>query len=381
MDLHDECKDDKYLRASNPAKDSIDRIDLILKAVLSFLSTPLMEIAGKAAKLKPPITKTNVLKMDNNFKGAVALYDYIVAYDKPGYTVENSVVHLAPFSESLAEDLSEAGAMLSFLVYEYGLNLNDNLKERYQAEELKRRAALIAQRDTQLAVFKKKLENAEIKPEEYLLEMEKQVRLLQNDNRQLIPLRERVDELFALKEKSELEVSYLKNENAGLLDRVDEERAQKEIALSEMRSECEAKIQESEQKNQEKLLEYEQQCNAHFGFMEEQMRRKEAQCEEKVNVAKELLAESEAKYEELNQKYEALLEQYRVCDARLKGRKWQKGEPFPEEAFTEKEDFDELEKELEAFVNFYGDRWNKVKKSIRKKLLNYQALKGRKGER
>ena len=115
--------------------------------------------------------------------------------------------------------------------------------------------------------------------------------------------------------------------------------------------------------------------------MEEQMRRKEAQCEEKVNVAKELLAESEAKYEELNQKYEALLEQYRVCDARLKGRKWQKGEPFPEEAFTEKEDFDELEKELEAFVNFYGDRWNKVKKSIRKKLLNYQALKGRKGER
>ena len=381
VDLHDECKDDKYLRASNPAKDSIDRIDLILKAVLSFLSTPLMEIAGKAAKLKPPITKTNVLKMDNNFKGAVALYDYIVAYDKPGYTVENSVVHLAPFSESLAEDLSEAGALLSFLVYEYGLNLNDNLKERYQAEELKRRAALIAQRDTQLAVFKKKLENAEIKPEEYLLEMEKQVRLLQNDNRQLIPLRERVDELFALKEKSELEVSYLKNENAGLLDRVDEERAQKEIALSEMRSECEAKIQESEQKNQEKLLEYEQQCNAHFGFMEEQMRRKEAQCEEKVNVAKELLAESEAKYEELNQKYEALLEQYRVCDARLKGRKWQKGEPFPEEAFTEKEDFDELEKELEAFVNFYGDRWNKVKKSIRKKLLNYQALKGRKGER
>ena len=117
VDLHEESKDDKYLRANNPAKNAIDRMDLILKAVMAFLATPLMEIAGKAAKLKPPITKTNILKMDNNFKGAVALYDYIVAYDKPGYTVEVSTVNLNPFSDILAEDLSEAGSMLAFLVY------------------------------------------------------------------------------------------------------------------------------------------------------------------------------------------------------------------------------------------------------------------------
>ena len=52
-------------------------MDLMLKAVLALLSTPLMEIAGKAPRLKPPITKTNVLKRDNNFKGAMALYEYV----------------------------------------------------------------------------------------------------------------------------------------------------------------------------------------------------------------------------------------------------------------------------------------------------------------
>ena len=88
LDLHEERKDDSYLREHNSAKGVIDRIDLILKTVLAFLATPLMEITGKAPMLKPPITKTNVLKMDNNFKGAVALYDYIIAYDKPGYTIE-----------------------------------------------------------------------------------------------------------------------------------------------------------------------------------------------------------------------------------------------------------------------------------------------------
>ncbi len=47
----------------------------------------------------------------------------------------------------------------------------------------------------------------------------------------------------------------------------------------------------------------------------------------------------------------------------------------------DKESFDELEKELEAFVNFYDQRWGKVKKSIRKKLLSYQSLKGLKKQK
>ncbi|MBQ3490850.1 MAG: hypothetical protein IJA86_09695 [Clostridia bacterium] len=379
VDLHEESKDDKYLRASNPAKNAIDRIDLILKVVMSFLSTPLMEIAGKAAKLKPPITKTNVLKMDNNFKGAVALYDYIVAYDKPGYTVQCSTVNLAPFSDVLAEDLSEAGGMFTFLMYEYGFGLNEKLKERYQAEELQRQARLIEQREDQLAILRRKVENSESTPEEYILEVEKHMRLLQNDNRQIAPLRSRIDELFEIKEKNDAEISSLKGENKELQEQMETQENSHALALQSMKSECDALVREYIHKHEEEIYDMEQQCNWRLESLEEQMLRKEEQYDQSMEDAKERIQESEKKYDELNKKYEALLERNRFCEARLKGRKCQSGEPFGENEFTEKEDFDELEKELEAFVNFYDDRWNKVKKKIRKKLLNYQALKGRNG--
>ena len=166
VDLHDVRKDDKYLREHNPSKDVIDRIDLILKTVLAFLATPLMEITGKAPMLKPPITKTNVLKMDNNFKGAVALYDYIIAYDKAGYTVEQKVTELAPFDDVLADEVSEVGALLSFLTYSYGLELNGLLKQRFDTDEAKRKALEIEKKQEKLALLKKRLASSEESVEE-----------------------------------------------------------------------------------------------------------------------------------------------------------------------------------------------------------------------
>ena len=131
VELHDEKRDDSYLREHNAAKAAIDRMDAVLKEIQHLITTPLMEETGKSPMLRPPITKTNVLKMDNNFKGAVALYDFIIAYDKPGYACEDKNVTLAPFSEVLSDELSEAGALLSFLTYEYGLGLNEKLKNNF----------------------------------------------------------------------------------------------------------------------------------------------------------------------------------------------------------------------------------------------------------
>ena len=115
LSMHDVVRDDKYLKDHNPARDIINRIDLILKAVFAFLSTPLMEDVSKAPMLKPPITKTNVLKMDNDFKGAVALYSYIIAYDKPGYTVTEELQKIQPFRIDMADEFSEIILLSSFL--------------------------------------------------------------------------------------------------------------------------------------------------------------------------------------------------------------------------------------------------------------------------
>ena len=196
--MHDERRDDEYLSTHNSSKHNIDRISLILKTVLAFLNTPLMEYSAKAPLLKPPITKTNVLKMNNNFKGAVALYDYIVSYDKPGYSVEYIVNELAPYDEDVAAEVAESGLMLSFLTYEHGLGIEADLKEAYEEEELIRRAIEIKQKQEELEMMKLRLAKTGEDIEEYTLALEKQVKLLLHDNERIEPLERELEELKAI---------------------------------------------------------------------------------------------------------------------------------------------------------------------------------------
>jgi hypothetical protein len=139
IDLHDCRKNDKFLRENNPCRNVIDRIDLILKTVLAFLATPLMECAAKVAMLKPPITKTNVLKMNQNFKACMELYEYLVAYNKPGYSVEDLHKKINPMPEMMSDEFAEATSLLSFLTYEHSMGIHDYLREEYNKEEARRK--------------------------------------------------------------------------------------------------------------------------------------------------------------------------------------------------------------------------------------------------
>jgi hypothetical protein len=196
-------KDDEYLRDHNEAKDMIDRIDLLLKAVIAFLSTPLMEYASKAPMLRPPITKTNVLKMNNNFKGAMALYEYVTAYDKPGYTIETKVIELNPFREQIADEMAETVLLSSFLTYEYGLDIRDELQKSYEEEEKRRK-------EEEYRLFLEKLEKARrrvqksgMSPEEYILMLERQIRVLEDKCASLDAALAEIKRL-----KAELEAAY-----------------------------------------------------------------------------------------------------------------------------------------------------------------------------
>lgn len=403
VDLHDERKDDPVLRENNPAKQSIDRMDLMLKAVLALLSTPLMEIAGKAPRLKPPITKTNVLKMDNNFKGAMALYEYVVAYDRPGYSVEEQKHHLEPFSDALADELSEAGSMLSFLIYEYGLDLNDRLRTRFEEAENRAREEEILRRTRRLEQLKKKLEKGEQSPEEYILELEKHLRVLQNDNRQLNAYRNRVTELEKQKESMGTEIEELKKEIELLHDQITEteilherektelrteyedriyrEITQHEADMSALREDCEARIRENSKLHNTRITilqnGHKNQCDSY----EKRHRETEDRYQNEIQELKALLESREEELAAVHAERDRLSEQNMVSEARIKVLRKENGEAFDETAFTSEEDFNELERELEAFVKFYDERWGITKKAIRKKLLSYQSLKGSKGQK
>ena len=380
VSLHHEKKNDAVLRENNPSKSVIERIDLILKTIVAFLSTPLMEIAGKAPKLKPPITKTNVLKMDKHFKGAVALYDYIIAYDKPGYEFEVKTEELAPFGEDLAGELSEAGALLAFLTYEYGLDLNDRLKSNFALEEERKKIEEIKQREERLAKLRRKLENMEISPEDYILEAEKLIKLLQNDNRQIESLRNQIIELkeseMALNSALALKTEEADRLNRELSDIEDRHFREKE----QMKAEFDEITHKNLLKHEEEMKMLEKSFNAHIADMTAKARAESEALNEAIYGLRTELGERDAKINELTESEKKLTEEKLVCEARINALRSINGESISDDEFTEKESFDELERELDAFVAFYEQRWSITKKKIRKKLLNYQTLKGQNGQ-
>ncbi len=88
------------------------------------------------------------------------------------------------------------------------------------------------------------------------------------------------------------------------------------------------------------------------------------------------IQECDQKYDELTCEYQALEEIKCLREAQLKALRLQSGTLNSEDDFANKENFDQLEKEFNAFHKFYQVQWNQTKKSIRKKTLTLENLKG-----
>ncbi|MBP3570529.1 MAG: hypothetical protein J6M42_01090 [Clostridia bacterium] len=372
LELEDQRQDDPYLREHNSAKESIDRMDLILKTVVAFLATPLMESAGKAAMLKPPITKTNVLKMDNNFKGAVALYDYIIAYEGAGYTITEETHTVSPFGDALREDLAEAELLLSDLTYRYGLDLTPTLKANLERDENESHLAELKARAESLEILRRRLEREGEAPEAYALELERLTRSLRRELDRMDPLYAELD----ARRRTELSLTDTVRTLTDRIEDFDSELARAEAA----RLEAEAATEERHLRAAAAL--------------------NEAHSAEKIALAAETDAlrarhseELAALREELNRKqnelnralaaYTELEAEKRLLHAQVLGQRARAKDVTPAEleAMTDKDSFDELERELEAFVALYGKVWKQTKRKIRKDLLNPKYIKGESGKK
>ncbi len=230
VNLDEHLRNDEYLREHNSSKEKIDRIDGLFKAVVSFLSQPLMEEVSKAPMLKPPITETNVLKMNKNFKGAMQLYYFVTAYTKKGYTTQTTTRTLHPFKERVADDLSEVVDLCSFLTYEHGMGIEAHFKKNYE-ERLRREKELEEQKKLeQLKALRKRIRESGESPEEYMLMLEQRNRLLEEDRKQLVRARL---EIKALQEKIALMTEELNALRAELAE-CKEKLAEKEREIARM---------------------------------------------------------------------------------------------------------------------------------------------------
>ena len=445
VSLAEERKDDKYLMKSCEIGDIIDRIDLVLKAVLAFLSCPLMKLVAKAPMLKPPITRTNVLKMNNNFKQAMALYSFIVAYDKPGYTVETKITELAPFRAELADEMAESILMASFLTYEYGLGINAVLKEEYEEEERRRRDEEYKRRQEKLETIRRRVLTSGESPEEYIAMLEKQIRTLESKCAELDAVRaelketkqqmadehmrnkkltrrlnETIEKLEALRIEFAEEVRRLNEERERAIRELTEHyeneiatlKAEHERIVTELTEKYETEIADLKTQHEEAIAALNQ---AHEEAIEALTADYEGRIQEMLDThAAEMAAARElhrADVERLNGEIGTL----NSTVSRLETEKQEASDAFSAEKetleaeierlttekrvanatiyqlkaeqglenpdFTSQASFDELEHTYHAFTKFYKEQWRLTKKSIRRDLLKNKGSEDDRGEK
>lgn len=378
INLTEEIKNDPYLTEHNPVKDKIDRIDLILKTVIMFLNTPLMEFVSKSPMLKPPITETNVLRMNKNFKGAKELYYFISSYQGAGYTVERTTQVISPFGEATAEEFSEILALISFLTYEHGLGLEKELKAEYERQEQELKELEKQKRAEQIKSLKKRIKQSGGSAEEYMLMLEQRNKVLEADSLQLASAKAEI-------ERNGEEITSLRSTVEQLNGAVEAERLEKENAAAENA----ARLEEQTREHEEKLSEltrrhsddiaanaekYNAELNRVVNEYNEKLAAQREECEGLILEAKAERDEQISAHGETKALLERMAEEKLLVEARLNAALHAQGVEH-ETDYSAEENFAEIEKQYKAFKSFFKGEWKSAKKKIRREILTSENIK------
>ena len=196
--FHEERYDNPYPIMDELSSGLLKRIEDCQQIIVMLLNTDLMVEVAKTPMVKPPIVKTNVLKMNNNFKNALALYNYVVEYDGDGFTSEEVVKDFVPLSDLIADELVELEILTQFLTYKFGNEISDVLETAYQEEEELRRKLENERFLEQIKRLKKRVLESGMGMEEYMLALEKRNKMLEQDSQDLIVAK---NEIIALNKK------------------------------------------------------------------------------------------------------------------------------------------------------------------------------------
>lgn len=427
MRVLEERSDNPYPIPDGECEKRVRRISDCREIINSLLNTDLMQQVAKTPMIKPPIVKTNVLKMNNNFKNALALYDFIASYKGDGFSSEQVKFDLAPYSDALADEISEAANLMSFVAYKAGNKLDEILELNYCEEERRQKLEAEKKLIADLNRLKKRALESGKSLEEYMLVLERRNRHLEKDSEELANVRlqlegllkqieglnaekeeleRRIGELqrtIELKEEeiSELKRKYiddiaaLKNEHAAEIKRITDDNEGAIAALkSEFADQMTATVDEYESKvaslsgelaeanakyaaavddcdrriseMQFKMTDYDNEKKRLEDELNAKLKQMEKSCEDTVKSEQ---TKSEALKMQYEKQFAELKEQAALARGELDGIRIQQGKMTPSQEYTSRERFTELEAEYEAFQKFFKKQWEFTKKEIRKSIL------------
>lgn len=361
----DENFNDPYLLDAYQQIPSVNRIENIYSIVLALLRTPLMKEVAKAPMIKPPIIKTNVLRMNQNFKAALQLYYYITSYDKDGFTFKEVKKTYNPFPDDMADEFAETISLTSFLTYSYGNDIKQDLKEAYEIEEKR-----IKEQEEQKAIeeikrLKKRLTEMNLDPSDYILTLEKRNNFLEKMSSDLEIEKQKNSEY-------KLRITDLENEMEDLkdsLNKMQSELIQKNDEINNLNKKYFDDMYLGEQVHREEIRKL---LDKHKNEINDLNKQHSNEQETMTKIFKKTIFNLNREIEnlkkqinELNIKLHKEEEERRANMARYHALKQQYGLFTDKDDFTSREDFKELELEMIAFKQFFNEQWRKTKKKIR----------------
>lgn len=229
-----------------------DRIRRIRKTLNEFLSTQLMQTIAKEPEVRPPITQTNLLKKNPNYKKAMELWNFLDTYKRDGFEVV-SEDYSGKMNEQVQEDVYFTMGFEHFMMcIATNPGLRKILHQKYEDENARIAAEAAQPERTREAVMKAKLEairkeEMEIRLKE-IREREKKIQeltteirslkaTLEQKEQQILVLRGRIsaleDEITRLKEElNQLKMKLLEAEKE--IERLKEENAQLKAKIAEL---------------------------------------------------------------------------------------------------------------------------------------------------
>lgn len=310
-----------------------DRIRRIRTTLNEFLATPLMKEIAKEPQVRPPITQTNLLKKNPNFKKAMELWNFLESYKKDGFelvheeydgSVSDTVkqdVYISMNFQHFMLTMATNPALRKMLDTKYEEENARLAEEAAKPEKIKEQvwqAKLDAIRKEEMEIRLKEIREREKKILELTNEIKNLKNILEQKEQQILTLKGKIsmleDEINELKEElKQTKLKLLEAENK--IKQLTEENEQLKAKVAEL----EAHIQELNAIIEKQTAEIDA-LNAQVAKLTEenvQLKAKVAEQEQLIEEQKNKIAQLEAVISEQRAKITELNSYIKKCENKI----------------------------------------------------------------
>lgn len=220
-----------------------DRIRRIRQGLNECLATPLMKELAKEPQVKPPLTQTNLLKENPNFKKAVELWNFLDTYKKQGFEIVGEEYN-GKMTDENKEDVYLAMEFQHFMM---SITTNPALRKMLQ-EKYEEENALAKEESDRPEKVKGMVLEAQI---EAVRKEETEIRLkeIREREKQILDLNSEIKSLKITLDQKEQQILTLKGQISALQDELDNtknELKETRLKLLEAQKEIERLKEETE---------------------------------------------------------------------------------------------------------------------------------------